>query len=186
MGKREKLKVLAKRIKLTKILQEFKIKKNNRGPVTALKRLKSGHGISCKGGEVMDISKYPKPDRSYFKPNLTVVNKDQQLDIGWAEGVFSDGRSYRAELWRWEHNSILTVFFSTIGLENASVQELSDLLEKELLLKFKGGEKGKKSVMPSKVRDSSENEMWEVSILVGFDEEILVTGGPRFKYHGKD
>ena len=127
------------------------------------------------------MSTFPKPDRSYFKPNLAIANKEDQLDIGWAEGVFTDGRPYRAELWSCKSDSILTFFFSTTGLETASLLELVDLLGKEVSLKFTGG----KSVTRSKVRDSSENEMWEVSVLVGCEEEILVKGGPRLKYYNE-
>lgn len=40
---------------------------------------------------------YPKPNRSDFKPNLKRTHKNDVLDIGWNEGVLSDGRPYRRE-----------------------------------------------------------------------------------------
>jgi len=119
---------------------------------------------------------FPKPDRSTFRPRLTLTDEIYELDIGWAEGEFKDGRPYRAELWSWTHLLVVTFFFSTIDLETFSEQKLADLLQKEFLLKFKGDQK----VYPSKVRDSSENEMLSITVLVRHGDETLLTLGPRF------
>ena len=119
---------------------------------------------------------FPKPDRSTFRPKLTLTDEINELDIGWAEGEFNDGRPYRAELWSWRHLLIVTLIFSTIDLDNFSEQELADLLEKDFLLEFKRSQK----VYPSKIRDSSGNEMWSVNVLVPHGAETLATLSPRF------
>jgi hypothetical protein len=98
---------------------------------------------------------FPKPDRSTFRPNLILRDEIGELDIGWVEGEFSDGRPYRAEFWSWEHLSAFTFFFSNLGLENSSEQELADLLEKEVSLQFKESKK----VTADRIQDSSGNEM---------------------------
>ena len=68
---------------------------------------------------------FPKPDRSAFSPNSTVRDVDRELDTGWAEGEWKDGRPYRAELWSWKDLSVVTFFFSTLGLEDAQEAELA-------------------------------------------------------------
>ena len=126
-----------------------------------------------KGGS---MALFPKPDRSTFIPKLTPVDELTELDNGWVEGEFSDGRPYRAELWSWDHLSAITFFFSTIGVENISVQGLADLLQREVPLQFKGSKK----ISAEKIQDSSGNEMWAVSLLVGDGDETLVTAGLQF------
>jgi len=36
--------------------------------------------------------RYPRVNRAHFKPNFVKKDRDDQIDLGWAEGVFSDGR----------------------------------------------------------------------------------------------
>ena len=45
------------------------------------------------------MPKYPRPDRSAFKPNFHKSQDNPALDIGWAEGTLRDGRPLRAECW---------------------------------------------------------------------------------------
>ena len=119
---------------------------------------------------------FPKPDRSTFSPKLTPVDEITELDKGWVEGEFSDGRPYRAELWFWDHLSAITFFFSTMGVENISDQGLADLLQKEVPLQFKGSKK----ISAEKIQDSSGHEMWSVSLLVRDGDETLLTLGIPF------
>jgi hypothetical protein len=113
---------------------------------------------------------FPKPDRSAFSPRLTLGGIDWEQDIGWAEGKWNDGRPYRAELWSWEDLSIVTFFFSVLGLEDAGEPELAGLLEKESMVEFSGIPK----VYPERVRDSAGNEMWSVSVPIREGKEDLV------------
>jgi hypothetical protein len=131
-----------------------------------------------KGGS---MALFPKPDRSTFVPKLTDMDENTELDNGWAESEFSDGRPYRAELWSWDHLSVITFFFSTIGVEDISDQELADLLQKEVSLQFKGSKK----VSAEKIQDSSGNEMWSVSLLVRDGDETLLTLGVQFNSYKK-
>jgi hypothetical protein len=131
-----------------------------------------------KGGS---MALFPKPDRSSFIPKLTSVDEITELDKGWVEGEFSDGRPYRAELWFWDHLSAITFFFSTIGVENISDQGLADLLQGEVPLQFEGSKK----ISAEKMQDSSGNEMWAVSLLARDGDETLVTVGLQFNpYNG--
>ena len=118
----------------------------------------------------------PKPNRSNFQPKLLIDEETGEMDLGWAEGEFSDGRPYRAELWSWVHLSAITFIFSADGLENATEKELADLLGKEVPLNFKES----KSISAAKMKDSSGIEMWAVSVIVRHEEEKLVTAGIQF------
>ncbi len=61
---------------------------------------------------------YPKPDRSDHSPNFSKTPENDVIDIGWDEGILSDGRRYRVECWAQDQVTSLTYFFSTRGLEN--------------------------------------------------------------------
>ena len=119
------------------------------------------------------MTKFPRPDMSGYKPNLASSDEGHGFDIGWIEGEFSDGRPYRAELWCWDHNSNITFFFSSLELENASDQELADLLERET--SFKVG--SRKLIVPIKTQDFSGNELWSVNIFSGGDDPFPIPGG---------
>ena len=60
--------------------------------------------------------KFPIPDRTK-QPVRSTRDEDGVIDIGWCEGVLSDGRAFRAEMWAQDQISMLTLFFSTAGFE---------------------------------------------------------------------
>ena len=125
-----------------------------------------------KGGRHIPI---PKPDRSAMSPNLTIKAIDRELDIGWAEGKWKDGRPYRAELWSWGDLSAVTFFLSILGLEDARGPELAGLIEKQSLVEFLTNPK----VYPEKVLDSAGNEMWALTIPIHEGNETLAKLGFR-------
>lgn len=111
--------------------------------------------------------RYPKPDRSDQKRNLT-RNADGDLDIGWAEGVLSDGRPFVVELWSWGGHTFLTYFLSRLGLENATDDHFREMLVQEGLLTFKLLKHP--DVAARHWQDPSGNQMWSVNVVVG-DED---------------
>jgi hypothetical protein len=114
-------------------------------------------------------------------PPLLINEETGEIDIGWADGEFNDGRPYRAELWSWSHLSAITLFFCTVGWENASEQEIVAFLEKEVPLQFTGSKK----FTAKRFEDSSDNQMWSVSIVIQDDEGKLVPVGiPFAPYQG--
>lgn len=78
---------------------------------------------------------------------------------------------------------MITFFFSTVGLENTSKEEMERLLESEDLIKFK---LGRRSVRVEKIKDASANEMYSVNVMVGDDEETLVEGGRPMNGYPRD
>ena len=54
--------------------------------------------------------KFPSSDRSKQTIHFT-KDEDGVIDIGWCDGILSDGRAYRAEMWAQDQMSLLTIFF---------------------------------------------------------------------------
>jgi hypothetical protein len=71
---------------------------------------------------------YPKPDRSDQKPSLVKTPENDVIDIGWNEGVLSDGRPLPRRVLAQEQVTSLTSFFSTHGLEDITNAQFGDFL----------------------------------------------------------
>ena len=112
---------------------------------------------------------HPKPDRSDYRPNFKKTAQDDHLDIGWNEGFLSDGRPYRIECWTQDQITNVTVFLSTEGLENASNEQLADLLQRERVVGFKPGVEPSAYAMP--LTDAGGNSLWSINIVIGVDDE---------------
>ena len=57
--------------------------------------------------------RFPYPDRSQQRVRLE-RDADGVMDIGWCEGLLSDGRPFRVEMWAQDQVSCLTIFFSAL------------------------------------------------------------------------
>ena len=114
--------------------------------------------------------KYPSIDRTNYQV-CKVKNGDGILDIGWTEGILSDGRPYRAELWAQDQITVLTVFFSVLGLEDFDTAALSRLIETHGIVSF-----GSLSapISASLFQDEKENMFWSVNIAVGDEESTFI------------
>ncbi len=55
-------------------------------------------------------------------------------DLGAAGGALPDGRPYRLESWWWDGHTLVTLFFSVRGLEEASPAQLLALVMPVLAL----------------------------------------------------
>ena len=124
---------------------------------------------------------YPKPDRSNTKPNRTKTAERPALDIGWDEGVLSDGRPYRVECWAEDGITSLTYFFSTWGIETYTNAQFVELLEREGLVRWISDFRSA-GAMP--FTDAGGNDMWSVNLVVGDDERIYVEDRNRLRGYG--
>jgi len=115
----------------------------------------------------MAKKKYPKPDRSNYKPKFS-KRDDEQVDLGWNEGFLSDGRPYRLEAWAWEHITMVTYFFSTKGLENYTDKMFAELLTKEGLIEILSE---RIPVTSDIITDASGNKMWSVNVTIATENE---------------
>ena len=125
----------------------------------------------------MKTTKYPAPDRSKFIP-LKEKDESGTLDIGWNEGVTTDGRPYRAEMWAFDGVSMVTIFISSKGMQNLSKEELVEYLEKQGLVKYFGE---KKLLRCELVKDDAGKPMWSLNITIGDEEETFADTGFAIK-----
>jgi hypothetical protein len=124
--------------------------------------------------------KYPIPNRSKQKIHFS-RDEDGVIDIGWCDGVFSDGRNFRAEMWAQDQISILTIFFSRVGIDDVDAEAITRVMEAEGLITFR--KTGARNCNPVKVNDDAENPIWSVNIMIGNeDESYLESAVPIFPY----
>jgi hypothetical protein len=112
---------------------------------------------------------YPKPDRSNQIQNFVKSEENPVIDLGWSEGLFSDGRPYRVECWAEYQVTMLTFFCSTAGMENYSDLMFQELLSKEKLVQFASANP---HVSAMSFTDASGNEMWSVNVAIGIEDEL--------------
>ena len=126
--------------------------------------------------------KFPIPDRTR-EPIRSTKDEDGVLDIGWCEGILSDGRAFRGEMWAQEQVSSLTFFFSTIGLENLEQDAMKHFVEKEGLVTFKKSDPNYCEAVL--FQDNGGNQVWSVNIVVGDDDETFINGSITFFPYSK-
>lgn len=119
----------------------------------------------------MSSPKFPKPDRSNFKPNFEKTLENDTLDIAWNEGVLSDGRPFRVECWAGDQVTHLTYSFSIQGLKEKSKEDFIKFIGKGRLLEFISD---KKFLGANIWKDASGNEMWSVNVVVGDEDQVYV------------
>ena len=127
--------------------------------------------------------KFPKPDRSGLKPN-----SGKDIDLAWGEGSLSNGRPFRMECWAAYQCTFLTFFMSTSGLEEATNQDLKQLMISEQIAVFHDEEfnssgYGGCNVEAKKEVDDSGNEMWSITVIVGDEDGTYASNvNPLVRY----
>lgn len=168
-----------------KVMQPSWCQNNNPTPVSETQKVpKELNSIQeqmslCLEGEKTN-NHYPKVNRGHFL-------SDPHEDISWAEGTLHDGRPFRIEYWYRSDSSFITVYISSLDIENASEQELKDLLIKEGLIDFddekylNSGFGGGINLTAKKFKDASDNEMWSLTIILGDDDGTYIRTNVEFK-----
>lgn len=106
---------------------------------------------------------YPKIERD----TIDFTSDTEVCNIGYYEGIFTDGRPVRVEIWS-SHNVVnATVFFSIIDLEDKSEEDLVDLLAKNEIIEIR-----EKKFYVTEYEDSNENTF--ISINVVLDDHDMV------------
>ena len=106
---------------------------------------------------------FHSPDRTGVTRNTSKTEDNDDIDIGWADGVLSDGRPYRAESWATDQITLLTFFFSSAQIEGYTNAQFIQLLVDESLIEFFGD---RKYVTSKTFEDPSGNEIWSVNIVI--------------------
>lgn len=101
------------------------------------------------------------------------------VNLGWNCG-FYENRPYFYECWATDGITMVTVFISTIGLEDASLDDLERFLIEEA--KIYTPREGYYSLSEApKFIDSNGNEFYSLNIVVGTeDEPALIDGAPIY------
>ena len=103
------------------------------------------------------------------------------IDIGWCDGVLSDGRPFRAETWAQDGVTMLTIYFSNVGIEELDNDALCKFIQAEDLVAFVDDDP--KHINARKWTNDEGNEFWSVNILIGYDEHTFLSGSvPVFPY----
>ncbi len=125
---------------------------------------------------------FPTPDRSNFTPNFSRTADNDVLDIGWAEGLLSDGRPYRLECWAQDQVTSVSIFVARAGLEDLEGTGLQAFLEREQLVQFVSP---RRFASAQPFTDPSGNDLLSISVVVGDDEERYVAGGPALQRYSR-
>lgn len=125
---------------------------------------------------------YPKPDRSDQTLNFDKSDKNAAIDLGWCEGLLSDERPYRAECWAQNQITMVTFFFSSIGMENYTDVLFLEWLEKEGVIQF-AIDSPHITAMP--VTDVAENKLWSVNIVIGTEDGLQAKDSVSFRAYNK-
>lgn len=124
--------------------------------------------------------KFPIPDRSSQAVRFA-KDEDGVVDIAWCDGVLSDGRAFRAEMWAQDQISMLTIFFSTAGLEDLDPEAMKRFVEEEGLVSFRKTAASRCTAV--RVIDDAGSPVWSVNVVVGDQDETYLDGSvPIFPY----
>ena len=127
--------------------------------------------------------KHYRENKSDYLPLIDHADKifssrsgNGDINIGWNCG-FIGNRPFFSELWATSGITVLTVFMSTIGIEDCSISDIETLLIEEARYYTKLEGYVSPSTMP-KFKDHNGNEFYSINITVGFeDEDALIDGG---------
>ena len=121
---------------------------------------------------------FHSPDRTGITRNTSKTADNDDIDIGWADGVLSDGRPYRAECWATDQITLLTFFLSTAQIETYTDAQFIELLEDEGLIEFLSD---KKHVTSQTLDDPSGNEIWSINIVIADENNEFVKDSINLK-----
>jgi len=125
-------------------------------------------------------TKFPIPSRAGI-PVRFEKDADGVIDVGWCEGVLTDGRAFRGEMWAQDQVSVLTFFFSVIDLEQLDAAAIRSLVEREALVAFR--EAGPTYCDGVVFVDGAGRRLWSVNVVVGDEDETYIVGSvPFFPY----
>jgi hypothetical protein len=124
-------------------------------------------------------TRFTKVDRSNYTPNFRKTAENDQLDIGWDEGLFSDGRFYRVETWAQDQMTSVSVFMPAAEIENMSNRQFVELFEREGFITWRLGVKPSAYALP--YTDGEGNSCWTVSVTLGIEDEVLADGAFRVR-----
>jgi len=135
--------------------------------MSAIERLQEYRANKDKYLPLIDHEAWYFPDRTEFG----------DVNIGW-NCDFIGNRPYFLECWASDGTTMITIFISTIGIENYALEDIENLLINEAKVYSKLPGYIPPEIGP-KFEDSNGNEFYSVNIIVGIDEApALIEGAP--------
>lgn len=120
----------------------------------------------------------PFVDRTEQTPRR---NEYGEVNIGWNAGLLKDGRPFFAECWAVDQITMLTLYFSTIGIENKTPEEIDSILLESGYFTYREVDHHLPSV-DTFGRDGKD-EFYSIGIAVGVeDEPARIDGAPIFSW----
>ncbi len=116
--------------------------------------------------------RYPKYDIGDFLPS-------PGEDWFWGEGILSDGRPYRAEVYYQGGGIYMELYMSSRDIENFTVEQFKEYMISEQLLEFydnlyrESGFNGDNLEIAPK-EDASGNAMWNLKFIIGDEDGTYV------------
>ena len=101
-------------------------------------------------------------------------NEYDETNIGWYAGLLDENRPFFAECWAVDGMTVLTMFVSTLGIENETPEELEQrFLDRGYYRKREGADRA-----PAVRTFSADgNEFYSINVTVGVDDEPAVIEG---------
>ena len=99
--------------------------------------------------------KYP----SIVRDTIDFVSDTEVCNIGYNEGVLSDQRPYRIEVWSSYDITNATIFISIKDIENKSEEDIKEYLQKENIIKVIDDD-----IYITEVEDSEDNTFLSVNV----------------------
>lgn len=135
--------------------------------MSAIERLQEYRANKDKYLPLIDHETWYFPDRTEF----------DDVNIGW-NCDFIGNRPYFLECWASDGTTMITIFISTIGIEDYTLEDIEKLLINEAKVYSKLPGYIPPEIGP-KFEDSTGNEFYSVNIIVGIeDEPALIEGAP--------
>lgn len=127
---------------------------------------------------------YPAPDRSrQLEKILSRPSHEGVYELGWNQGMLSDGRSFYLETWAQDQSTFVTFFFSTAGLERATADTLAGIVERDNLIRFETPERHVSAV---KIEDDAGQAMWSFTVTLGTDQTLYAFDTVGMKPYAKN
>lgn len=116
--------------------------------------------------------KYPKPQITIaHNQELLEEDDDNELDVdlGFVEGVFAEGRPYKLHFWSLGDLLMVTICFSSKDMEDVTKQQLIEYLKTNILLEppYKLCMQCKKGV------DNADCKIWLINLVLQEAETIF-------------
>ena len=101
-------------------------------------------------------------------------NEYDETNIGWYAGLLDEKRPFFAECWAVDGMTVLTMFVSTLGIENETPEELEQrFLDRGYYRKREGADRA--PAVRTFAADG--NEFYSINVTVGVDDEPAVIEG---------